>query len=136
MYPADAEARNPAGDHRMSDMADELRDLIDEYLGGEIEVARFARLQAWLIEDPQARAYFVRYAQVHSQLYIDMRAECAADRVMERIHEFSEANAPEASIIAEITDLQAEIGAADDSARSAIPADYAYTQPQPHGKSS
>jgi hypothetical protein len=69
----------------MSNIAGELRDLIDEYLGGEMKADRFARLQAWLTEDSRARAYFIRYAQIDFQLFVDMRADRAADRVMDRI---------------------------------------------------
>jgi hypothetical protein len=71
----------------MKGISGELRDLIDEYLGGEMEASRFARLHVWLSEDSRARAYFVRYAQIDFQLFVDMRADRAADCVMDRIWE-------------------------------------------------
>jgi len=107
----------------MNPIPEELRDLIDEYLGGEMEAPRFDRLQTWLRDDPWARAYFVRYGQMQSQLYIDMRADRAADRALSRIWELAGEGSPEDSVAAEIAALQAEADSpAGDSAPLAPPA--------------
>ena len=64
----------------MTQVPQELRDLVDEYVCGEMDADRFARLEAWLATDSEAREYFVEYWQMISELYVEARAEYAIKR--------------------------------------------------------
>jgi hypothetical protein len=59
-----------------------LRDLIDAYLDGTVTGADLAELEALLRADAEARAYFARYAQAHTDLALDLAASAAADRAL------------------------------------------------------
>ena len=51
-----------------------LRDLIDDYLSGLLDEGGVRRLEEALRGDPEARAYFVRYARLHTDLHLEARA--------------------------------------------------------------
>jgi alpha-L-fucosidase len=117
----------------MTDVPDELRDLIDEYLGSEMDEARFARLQSLLAADSRARAYFVRYTQLDFQLLVDMRADHAADHAMDGIRKLAGSGMAADSIEADVAAVQAE---AASGAGDSNPPDLGNDErPQPAGKS-
>lgn len=64
---------------------DDLIGLIDDYLGGQIDAARLAVLEARLRDDPLAREVFVRYARLHTDLHFELRARQASERVLQEI---------------------------------------------------
>jgi hypothetical protein len=66
----------------MSDIPDDLRDLIDGYLDGSLDEADLAGLEARLRADADARRYFVRYAGMDTDLYFESRARRAGERVL------------------------------------------------------
>ena len=59
-----------------------LQDLIDDYLSGLLDESRTQELEALLRGDAAARAYFVRYARLHTDLILDTRARRAGDRAL------------------------------------------------------
>ena len=61
------------------------RDLIDAYLDGTIHAEDLATLEAWLIENESARQYFVRYSQLHTDLYPEAKAERAVHTAINTI---------------------------------------------------
>lgn len=62
-----------------------LRDLIDDYLNGLMDEARLKELEALLRADGEARRYFVRYARLHTDLHLEMRAQRAGARALDSI---------------------------------------------------
>jgi ferric-dicitrate binding protein FerR (iron transport regulator) len=64
---------------------DPLKDLIDDYLSGLLDEARLKELEDGLCADPEARRYFVRYARLHTDLHMEMRARQASDRALDQI---------------------------------------------------
>jgi FecR protein len=74
-----------------------LKDLIDDYLSGRLDEARTAELEERLRADADARRYFVRYARLHTDLHLEMRARQASDRALNRLFpQPPEAGRPEA----------------------------------------
>src|SRR5437870_3515837 len=57
-----------------------LRDLIDDYLSGLLDEGGVRRLEEALRDDPAARAYFVRYARLHTDLHLEIRARRLSER--------------------------------------------------------
>jgi hypothetical protein len=66
-----------------------LLNLIDDYLDGLLDEARTAELEDLLLADSAARDYFVRYARLHTDLYMRERARQASQRVLQRIEQLS-----------------------------------------------
>ncbi|HVK07818.1 MAG TPA: FecR domain-containing protein [Gemmataceae bacterium] len=56
---------------------DDLKTRIDDYLDGTLDSVGLSALEAALQADPDARAYFVRYAQLHTDLGHDAKASRA-----------------------------------------------------------
>jgi ferric-dicitrate binding protein FerR (iron transport regulator) len=69
------------------------RDWIDAYLDGSLDDATLRRLEAHLHADPHARDYFARYAGVHTDLHLEMRARRAGARALDCIEQLSPAPA-------------------------------------------
>jgi hypothetical protein len=63
-------------------MPDDLGDLIDDYLGGTMDEARLEALENRLRADADARARFVCYCRMHTDLHLEARACQAAQRAM------------------------------------------------------
>ncbi len=59
-----------------------LKDLLDEYLDGRLAEEQLDQLETALRNSPEARAYFVRYAQLHTDLHLEMRAAQASERAL------------------------------------------------------
>lgn len=55
-------------------MTPELRELVDKYVSGTLSPGERDRLDAVLLEDPDARAFYVEYLDLHAQLQWDLRA--------------------------------------------------------------
>lgn len=66
--------------------SDELKDLIDIYLSGAADECAVARLESLLSEDASARHYFVRYAQMNSDLIQLARADRATSAVLDKVN--------------------------------------------------
>ncbi len=64
---------------------DPLKDLIDDYLDGRLDEAQTQELEDRLRADEDARAYFVRYARLHTDLHLEARAQRAGDRALRSI---------------------------------------------------
>lgn len=62
-----------------------VRDLIDDYLSELLDEAGVQRLEGALRENPAARAYFIRYARLHTDLHLEVRSRRLSERVLERI---------------------------------------------------
>jgi hypothetical protein len=65
----------------------ELQDLLDDYLDGSLDEAGLARLEALLLADAGARAHFVRYCRLHTDLYLEARARQASNEVLRALDE-------------------------------------------------
>jgi ferric-dicitrate binding protein FerR (iron transport regulator) len=61
------------------------KDLIDDYLDGLLDEAGTQELEDCLRSDGRAREYFVRYARLHTHLHLEVRAQGAGARALERI---------------------------------------------------
>jgi hypothetical protein len=77
--------------NKPDNLSDRLKDLTDDYLDGLLDEARTAELEALLRADAAARAYFVRYARLHTDLHLDVRARRAGERVLSRIERLTPA---------------------------------------------
>jgi hypothetical protein len=73
--------------------AEALRNLIDDYLSGLLDEAGMGQLEAHLRADAEARRYFVRYALMHTHLYLEARARLASDRILDTIERLAESDA-------------------------------------------
>ena len=62
-----------------------LKHLMDDYLQGLLDEPRTRELEQALTSDPQARAYFVRYARLHTDLHLELRAHSAGQRALGKI---------------------------------------------------
>ena len=71
--------------HEGDDIPEDVRDLIDEYLSGTLDVERFRGLEARLLVDAEARSYFVRYCGMHTDLALEARARQAGNRALQTI---------------------------------------------------
>ena len=69
----------------MTDLPDDLKVRIDEYLDGTLDSDGLRRLEEQLRDSADARDYFVRYAGLHRDLYLDARTNRAADRALANI---------------------------------------------------
>jgi ferric-dicitrate binding protein FerR (iron transport regulator) len=65
------------------------QDWIDDYLHGALDEAKMRELEERLRADPDARRYFVRYARLHTDLHLEMRARQAGARALDRIERMS-----------------------------------------------
>src|SRR5947209_11256270 len=66
-----------------------LKLLIDDYLDGSLEEAGTRELEQRLTADPAAREFFVRYARLHTDLHLEVRARRAGARALNRIEELT-----------------------------------------------
>src|SRR5262245_38260202 len=71
-----------------------LRDLIDDYLNGVLDAPRMSELEAHLEADADARRYFVRYARLHTDLLLEVRARLAGKRALDTIEHLVEDSVP------------------------------------------
>jgi ferric-dicitrate binding protein FerR (iron transport regulator) len=62
-----------------------LEGLIEDYLNGTLDEPRMRDLEARLLADPAARRLFVRYARLHTDLLLELRARKASERVLDAI---------------------------------------------------
>ena len=62
-----------------------VRDLIDDYLSDALDETGLGELDGLLRADPAARAYFVRYAGLDTDLRLEIRARQAGERALEAI---------------------------------------------------
>jgi ferric-dicitrate binding protein FerR (iron transport regulator) len=65
------------------------KDLFDDYLDGLLDKAGIEEFEDYLRADIPAREYFVRYAQLHTHLHLEARAQEAAARSLQRIQGLS-----------------------------------------------
>lgn len=75
----------------MSGVPDDLRDLIDAYVAGDIEETQLCNLEQRLVADSAARHYFVRYCHLETQLHLEMRGRRAGAKALQRL-ETAESN--------------------------------------------
>jgi len=66
----------------MSELPDELKTRIDEYLDGTLAADGMRVLEEQLRASEAARDYFVRYSGLHSDLFLDARTDRATDRAL------------------------------------------------------
>jgi ferric-dicitrate binding protein FerR (iron transport regulator) len=66
------------------------QDWIDDYLHGALDEEKMRELEERLRADPDARRYFVRYARLHTDLHLEMRARRAGARALDRIERMSQ----------------------------------------------
>src|SRR6516164_7716976 len=71
-----------------------LQDLIDDYLGGRLDEDRTKELEELLHADAGARRHFVRYARLHTDLGLEVRARKAGERALGRIEQLDPAGRP------------------------------------------
>jgi hypothetical protein len=71
---------------------EDLQNLIDGYLAGPLSEAEQAELDVRLRADPDARRYFVRYAQLHADLSLLTRASRASDKALRSLEDPPRAN--------------------------------------------
>jgi ferric-dicitrate binding protein FerR (iron transport regulator) len=72
------------------EMPDDLKDLVDAYLGGTIDEARLQALENHLRADADARGQFVRYCHMHTDLHLEARAQQAGQRALRAIDELQQ----------------------------------------------
>src|SRR5205085_2881425 len=85
VHRAHAGGPGPAAGDDMSELPDDLRARIDEYLDGTLDADGLRRLEEQLRASPPAQDYFVRYAGLHSDLFVDARTHRAAGRALATI---------------------------------------------------
>jgi ferric-dicitrate binding protein FerR (iron transport regulator) len=71
------------------EMPRRLKDLIDDYLQGLLDETGTAELETALTSDEAARAYFVRYARLHTDLHLELRALNAGQRALGKIEAYA-----------------------------------------------
>src|SRR5262249_35912421 len=64
---------------------DRLHQLADDYLAGRVDEAGLRELEDGLRADPAARRWFVRYARLHTDLHLEMRARRTSERALGRL---------------------------------------------------
>jgi hypothetical protein len=64
-----------------------LQDLLDDFLDGLLDEAGVRELEAVLRADAGARRVFVRYARLHTDLHLEIRARQASERALQRIEQ-------------------------------------------------
>jgi hypothetical protein len=62
-----------------------LLPLIEDHLNGLLDEPRLRELEGRLRADPDARRLFVRYARLHTDLLLELRARQASERVLDAI---------------------------------------------------
>jgi len=67
------------------ELSDSWKELIDDYLDGLLDEGGMQELENHLRADGGARDYFVRYAQLHTDLCLEARAQDAGNRALERL---------------------------------------------------
>src|SRR5581483_12333950 len=72
---------------------DRLRNLIDEYVSGQLDEPGVKELEAGLHQNREALLYFVRYARMHTDLHLELRSHRLSARVFEQIEAFALSNA-------------------------------------------
>jgi hypothetical protein len=72
-------------------LPDHWKELIDDYLDGLLDEAGMQELDGLLRTENDARHYFVQYAQMHTDLYLEARARIAATRALENLEQRIEA---------------------------------------------
>jgi hypothetical protein len=72
------------------ELPDHWKELIDDYLDGLLDEAGMEELECHLRADRGARHYFINYARVHTDLYLEARARNAAARAIERLEQQTE----------------------------------------------
>jgi hypothetical protein len=70
---------------------DRLRNLIDDYLHGLLDEAGVADLEKLLLADAGSRDYFIRYARLHTDLHLEMRARVAGGNILDKIERLTQA---------------------------------------------
>jgi hypothetical protein len=65
----------------------DLRDLFDDYVSGLLDEDRVKLLEARLLADAQARAWFVRYCRLDTDIHLEVRARLAGERALRTIDE-------------------------------------------------
>jgi ferric-dicitrate binding protein FerR (iron transport regulator) len=75
-----------------NELPDRLKNLVDDYLHGLLDEARTRELHDALAADPAARAYFVRYSRLHTDLHLEMRALNAGQRALDKIEAYTRQN--------------------------------------------
>jgi hypothetical protein len=68
-------------------LSEPLKDLIDDYLSGLLDETRIRELEERLRADADARRYFVRYARLHTDIHLEVRARKAGERALDRIEQ-------------------------------------------------
>lgn len=76
-----------------NDVPEDLLDLFDAYVQGDLAHERLREFEKRLLCDSQARDYFVRYCRMHADLELEARARQASEHALETINE-SEAAVP------------------------------------------
>ncbi len=66
-------------------LPDRLKQLIDDYLAGQLDESGVAELDRMMRLHAVARGYFVRYARMHTDLHLEMRARAAGDSALSKI---------------------------------------------------
>ncbi len=78
-----------------AELPDHDQELIDDYLDGLLDEAGMQELEDHLRADPSARQYFVRYARLHTDLYLEARARDAASRALQHLEQLSQTSESE-----------------------------------------
>jgi hypothetical protein len=75
------------------DVPEPLRNLIDDYLDGLLDENGIQELQEFLCADAELRSYFVRYARLHTDLHLEVRARQASQRALDSIRQLDQEQA-------------------------------------------
>jgi hypothetical protein len=67
--------------NNLEQIPEHWQDLIEKYLDGSLDESGMQELEDYLCSEEAARQYFVRYARLHTDLQLEMRARRA--RVVE-----------------------------------------------------
>jgi hypothetical protein len=71
------------------ELSGRCKELIDDYLDGLLDEAGMQELEDHLRTDAESRHYFVRYARLHTDLYLEARARDAAGRALEKLEQLA-----------------------------------------------
>jgi hypothetical protein len=77
--------------------SEHLKDLIDDYLDRVADDGRVQELEALLSADADLRSYFVRYARLHTDLHLEVRARQGSARALASIERLAQAQSALAS---------------------------------------
>jgi FecR-like protein len=78
--------------NELEELPGHWKDLIDDYLDGILDEAGMQELEDHLRADAESRHYFVRYARLHTDLYLEARARDAAGRALEKLEQLASAS--------------------------------------------